>query len=98
MDTEVVPGATDTALRDIDELPWKTSPPKTLPPVSPQSSATAIVRGLKRGANRVVHPNYSLAPLELPALGGFIARFGARSVDTRGALDPSTTEHAGEHI
>jgi short-subunit dehydrogenase len=50
---EVVPGATDTALRDIDELPWKTTPPPTLPPVAPASTAAAIVRGLERGARRV---------------------------------------------
>jgi uncharacterized protein len=84
---EVVPGATDTALRDIDELPWKTTPPKTLPPVSPQSVAAAIVRGLKRGANRVVYPTYSLVPLELPAFGRLVARIGGRRVDTQGAID-----------
>ena len=84
---EVVPGATDTPLRDIEELPWKTSPPKTLPPVSPQSSATAIVRGLKRGANRVVYPRYSLVPLEIPALGRLVAHIGGRRVDTRIAVD-----------
>jgi uncharacterized protein len=83
---EVVPGATDTALRDIDELPWKAGPPKTLPPVSPQSSAAAIVRGLHRGANRVVYPSYSLAPLELPAIGRLVAKLGGRRVDTRNAL------------
>lgn len=84
---EVVPGATDTALRDIDELPWKTVPPKTLPPVSPQSVAAAIVRGLKRGANRVVYPTYSLVPLELPAFGRLVARIGGRRVDTQGAIE-----------
>jgi short-subunit dehydrogenase len=84
---EVAPGATDTALRDIDELPWKGAPPKTLPPVSPESSAAAIVRGIKRGAQRVVYPTYSLAPLEFPALGRLVARIGGRRVDTRGAID-----------
>ncbi|WP_319446126.1 MULTISPECIES: SDR family NAD(P)-dependent oxidoreductase [unclassified Mycobacterium] len=84
---EVVPGATDTALRDIDELPWKTVPPKTLPPVSPQSVAAAIVRGLKRGSSRVVYPAYSLVPLELPAFGRLVARIGGRRVNTQGALD-----------
>jgi short-subunit dehydrogenase len=83
---EVVPGATDTALRDIDELPWKDSPPKTFPPVSPESSAAAIVRGIKRGAQRIVYPTYSLAPLEFPALGRLVARIGGRRVDTRGAI------------
>lgn len=83
---EVVPGATDTDLRDIGELPWKTAPPKTLPPVSPQSSATAIVRGLKRGTNRVVYPGYSRVPLEIPAFGRLVARIGGRRVNTRSAL------------
>ncbi|MFV8229828.1 SDR family NAD(P)-dependent oxidoreductase [Mycolicibacterium fortuitum] len=83
---EVVPGATDTALRDIDELPWKTTPPPTLPPVAPASTAAAIVRGLERGARRVVHPRYSLLPLEVPALGRMLATAGGRRVDTRGAL------------
>lgn len=84
---EVVPGATDTALRDIDELPWKTSAPRTLPPVSPESSAAAIVRGLSRGKQRIVYPMYSLVPLQFPAVGQLIARIGGRRVDTRGAID-----------
>jgi uncharacterized protein len=84
---EVVPGATDTALRDIDELPWKTTPPKTLPPVSPQSTAAAIMRGLRRGANRVVYPAYSLVPLEIPAFGRLVASIGGRRVNTQGAID-----------
>jgi len=84
---EVVPGATDTALRDIDELPWKTSPPRTLPPVSPASTAAAIVRALQHGANRVVYPSYSLVPLEFPAVGRLVARLGGRRVNTRGALE-----------
>jgi uncharacterized protein len=83
---EVVPGSTDTALRDIDELPWKAGPPRTLPPVSPQSTAAAVVRGLERGARRVVYPSYSLVPLELPAIGRMIATLGGRRVDTRCAL------------
>jgi short-subunit dehydrogenase len=93
---EVVPGATNTALRDLDELPWKANPPKTLPPVSPQSSAAAIVRGLKRGANRVVYPGYSLMPLELPAFGRLVARIGGRRVDTRGAIDLKTPRDKGQ--
>jgi short-subunit dehydrogenase len=79
---EVVPGATDTTFRDIDELPWKTKPPKTLPPVSPQSSADAIVRGLQRSVGRVVYPSYSLVPLEISAFGRLAARIGGRRVDT----------------
>jgi uncharacterized protein len=83
---EVVPGATDTTFRDIDELPWKSTPPKMLPPVSPQSSAAAIVRGLQRSSNRIVYPSYSRVPLEFPAFGRLVARIGGRRVDTTGAL------------
>lgn len=85
---EVVPGSTDTALRDIDELPWKTTPPRTFPPVSPTATAAAVVRGLERGATRVVYPSYSLLPLEIPAVGRLVAALGARRVDTLGALEP----------
>ena len=84
---EVVPGSTDTALRDIDELPWKSAPPKTLPPVSPKSTAAAVVRALQRGSTRVVYPSYSLVPLELPAVGRLVATIGGRRVNTRAALD-----------
>jgi uncharacterized protein len=84
---EVVPGSTDTALRDIDELPWKSAPPKTLPPVSPKSTAAAVVRALQRGATRVVYPSYSLIPLELPAAGRLVARVGGRRVDTLASLE-----------
>lgn len=84
---EVVPGSTDTALRDIDELPWKTAPPRTAPPVSPASTAAAVVRALQRGATRVVYPSYSLLPLEVPAIGRLVAAIGGRRVNTLGALD-----------
>jgi uncharacterized protein len=84
---EVIPGSTDTALRDIDELPWKSGPPMTLPPVSPKSTAAAVVRALQRGPDRVVHPSYSLIPLEVPAIGRLVAAFGGRRVNTRAALD-----------
>jgi short-subunit dehydrogenase len=84
---EVVPGSTDTALRDIDELPWKSAPPKSLPPVSPKSTAAAVVRGLQRGVTRVVYPTYSLAPLELPAIGRLVARVAGRRVNMRAALE-----------
>jgi short-subunit dehydrogenase len=83
---EAVPGATDTALRDIDELPWKSTPPKTLPPVQPQQVAAAIVRGLQRGATRIVFPKYSIAPLEIPAIGRIVADIGGKRVNTLGAL------------
>jgi short-subunit dehydrogenase len=84
---EVIPGSTDTALRDIDELPWKSVPPKTLPPVSPKATAAAVVRGLQRGVTRVVYPSYSLVPLELPAVGRLVAKVGGRRVNTRAALE-----------
>ncbi|MGB3334260.1 MAG: SDR family NAD(P)-dependent oxidoreductase [Mycobacterium sp.] len=83
---EVVPGATDTALRDIDELPWKKTPPKTLPPVQPQRIAAAVTRGLQQNATRIVCPRYSLVPLEIPALGRLVATLGGKRVDTLGAL------------
>ena len=83
---EVVPGATDTALRDIDELPWRGSPPPTFPPVTPDSTAAAIVRGIARDAERVVHPTYSLVPLELPVVGRVIARLASRRIDSAGAI------------
>jgi short-subunit dehydrogenase len=88
---EVVPGSTDTALRDIDELPWKSSPPPTLPPVPPAATAAAIVRALQRGSDRVVYPRYSLLPLEFPAVGRLVAAIGGRRVDTRGAVDLGMT-------
>lgn len=87
---EVVPGATDTALRDVDELPWKSAPPKTFPPVAPADTAAAIVRALERGAKRTVYPRYSLLPLEVPALGRMVAALGGRWVDTRSALAGET--------
>jgi len=84
---EVIPGSTDTALRDIDELPWKAGPPKTLPPVSPKSTAASVIRGFERGATRVVYPSYSLVPLEFPAVGRLVAKIGGRRVNTRAALE-----------
>jgi short-subunit dehydrogenase len=85
---EVVPGSTDTALRDIDELPWKTRAPRTLPPASPGATAAAVARALRGRGTRVVYPTYSLAPLEIPAIGRLVARIGGRRVDTLGALPP----------
>jgi short-subunit dehydrogenase len=84
---EVVPGATDTALRDIDELPWRAAPPRTLPPISAQSMAAAIVRALRRGDTRLVHPSYSLLPLEVPIVGRLVATLAGGRIDTAGALD-----------
>jgi hypothetical protein len=80
---EVVPGSTDTALRDIDQLPWHGgSPPPTLPPVPPESVAAAVVRTLRTGRDRTVHPGYSLLPLEFPVLGRIVAGLAARRIDT----------------
>jgi short-subunit dehydrogenase len=84
---EVVPGSTDTALRDIDELPWKTTAPRTLPPVTPAATAAVVVRALQRGESRVVYPRYSLLPLEVPAIGRLVAAIGGRRVNTLGALE-----------
>ncbi|KAA0016504.1 SDR family NAD(P)-dependent oxidoreductase [Antrihabitans cavernicola] len=83
---EVVPGSTETALRDIDDLPWKTSPPRTLPPIAPESMAAAIVKALERGDTRLVHPAYSRIPLELPVFGRLVARFAGSKVNTLDAI------------
>ncbi|OLT11000.1 short-chain dehydrogenase [Actinomadura sp. CNU-125] len=66
---EFVPGATDTAARDIDLLPWRDGPVRKPPPVSPESARDAIVRAIEGGARRRAHPATSLLPLELPAAG-----------------------------
>jgi len=83
---EVIPGSTETALRDIDELPWKSGPPTTLPAVSAQAMAAAMVRALQRGDDRLVYPTYALVPLELPAVGRLIATLAGRRIDTSTAL------------
>ncbi|SNR25776.1 SDR family NAD(P)-dependent oxidoreductase [Actinomadura mexicana] len=80
---EIVPGATDTAARDIDLLPWRAGPMRTPPPVSPESMAKAIVKAIEHGERRRSHPATSLLPLEVPALGRLIARVVTRRVDTR---------------
>jgi short-subunit dehydrogenase len=86
---EVVPGGTDTALRDIDEVPWKGAPPRTLAPISADSMAAAIVAAMSRGSTRLVHPSYSLLPLELPVVGRLVATLAGGRVDTLSALDPT---------
>lgn len=83
---EVVPGSTDTALRDIDLLPWRGAPPRLLRPVSPDSVAAATIRALKRGKRRTVHPAYSRLPLELPVVGRVVASLAARRIDTAQAV------------
>lgn len=89
---EVVPGSTDTALRDVDELPWKATPPRALPPISADSMAAAIVEAITRTRNRLVHPGYSLLPLELPVVGRLVATVAGGRIDTLGALDPAARE------
>lgn len=80
---EVSPGSTDTALRDLDGLPWRTRPPALAPrPVSAESVAAATTRALKRQHRRLVHPRYAAVPLELPAVGRLVAHFAARRMDT----------------
>ena len=79
---EVVPGGTDTPTRHQDRLlPLRRKLPEP-PLVAPESTAKAIVRGLRNGAERVVHPASSLLPLELPSIGRLIARVAAHSIDT----------------
>ena len=78
---EVVPGATDTAARDVDLLPWRGGPVWTPPPVSPESVARAIVRAVEGGARRRARPATSLVPLEVPVAGRLIAAFAARRID-----------------
>lgn len=94
---EVIPAATDTAARDIHQLPWRdgTAPP-TFPPVAPESTAHAVVRAIEKGRKRVVHPKYALLPLELPAAGRLVATLGARRIDTttrQPRSRPSTAAH-----
>ncbi|MGI5162968.1 SDR family NAD(P)-dependent oxidoreductase [Spirillospora sp. CA-253888] len=78
---EVVPGSTDTALRDTGLLPWRGTPPRVLPPVRPEAVAAATVRALRRGDRRLAYPATSLLPLELPVVGRLVAALGARRLD-----------------
>lgn len=78
---EVVPGGTDTPTRHQDQLlPLRRKLPAP-PLTAPESTAKAIVAGLRGGQERVVHPSSSLLPLELPAVGRLIAHIAARSID-----------------
>ncbi|MBW8481973.1 SDR family NAD(P)-dependent oxidoreductase [Actinomadura parmotrematis] len=79
---EAVPGATDTAARDIDLLPWRDGPMRTPPPVSPESAARAVVTAIEKGRRRRVHPRLSLLPLELPAAGRAVAALVTPRIDT----------------
>ncbi|MDF0531728.1 SDR family NAD(P)-dependent oxidoreductase [Tsukamurella sp. 8F] len=83
---EVTPGGTDTALRDVDGLPWRGAAPRTIPPVSAEAMASAILRALQSDTRRLVYPRYSRVPLELPAVGRLVAHIAGRRVDTLGAL------------
>ncbi|MDT7587656.1 MAG: hypothetical protein QOE32_5206, partial [Pseudonocardiales bacterium] len=62
---------------------------RTRPPISADSMAAAIVAAISRGSKRLVHPSYSLLPLELPVVGRLIATLAGGRVDTLGALDPT---------
>lgn len=87
---EVVPGSTDTTLRDIDQLPWIDGrAPRTFPPVRPESVARSILRAIQRGRKRLAFPRYSLLPLEIPVLGRIVAALGARRIDAAGAVHAS---------
>jgi short-subunit dehydrogenase len=83
---EVVPGSTDTALRNVDELPWKNGAPRTPRPVTAEAMATAMVRAIARGKNRLVYPRTSLLPLELPVIGRIVAGMASGRIDTLGAI------------
>lgn len=79
---EVVPGGTDTPTRHQDRmLPLRRKLP-AMPLVSAQSAAEAILRGIRKGSQRVIHPSSSLLPLELPAIGRSISFLAARIIDT----------------
>ncbi|GAA3242386.1 SDR family NAD(P)-dependent oxidoreductase [Actinocorallia longicatena] len=78
---EIVPGATETAARDVGLLPWRGRPMRTPPPVSPGSAAEAIVKAIERGRRRGVHPATSLLPLELPVIGRLVARIVTPRID-----------------
>lgn len=78
---EIVPGATDTAARDVDLLPWHGRPPRMLPPASPESVARAVTRTLERGGDRAVYPRSSRLPLEIPAIGRLIGSIAAGHID-----------------
>lgn len=80
---EMVPGSTETALRDIDLLPWREGPPRTIPPVAPEKVAMQIVAAIKQQRSRLVYPAYSLLPLELPVIGRLVAKVAAGRIDTR---------------
>lgn len=83
---EIVPGSTDTALRDIDLLPWHGhKAPRTMPPEPPATVARKIIGAIIRRQSRLVYPSYSLLPLELPAIGRLVARLAAKRIDTRNA-------------
>ncbi|MEU9823046.1 SDR family NAD(P)-dependent oxidoreductase [Pseudonocardia alni] len=79
---EVVPGGTDTALRDIEGLPWTGGPPRTLPAVPPERIAAALVAGLRSGRREVAVPGYVRVPLAVPVIGRAVAAMATRRIDT----------------
>ncbi|MFI0370066.1 SDR family NAD(P)-dependent oxidoreductase [Actinomadura sp. 1N219] len=92
---EVVPGATDTAARDVGLLPWRDRPMRMPPPVSPESAARAIVRAIERGERRRVHPFPSLLPLESPAIGRLFAALVTRRLSLSPAAAGRTSPGRG---
>jgi short-subunit dehydrogenase len=84
---EVVPGATDTPLRDLARFPWREGAVRGVPPVSAESVAAAIVRAVEGSKRRLVYPAYSLFPLEVPFVGRLVAAGIARRIDTRQAAE-----------
>lgn len=79
---EVIPGATDTALRDLDDVPWKGRPPRTLPPVPPEKMADAITDAIACGRARLIYPRYALLPVEIPVVGRLVATIASRRIST----------------
>ena len=79
---EVVPGGTDTPTRHQDQhLPLHKASFPEMPLVAPEETAQAILRGIQRGAQRVVYPRSALLPLSFPTIGSLIARISSRYID-----------------
>jgi short-subunit dehydrogenase len=79
---EVVPGGTDTPTRHNDRfLPVRKGALPNPPLVTPASTAEAIIRGLTKRSDRVVHPASSYLPLELPFVGRLIGKIAAMKID-----------------
>jgi uncharacterized protein len=84
---EVVPSAADTALQAVGQPTWKSKPPNVLTAPIAQSSAAAIVRGIRRGRQRIVYPSYSPVSLQFPATGRYVARSGGHEIHRSSAVE-----------